>query len=53
MFWGVLLILAGLILLGSKLHFIPGDFWDYLWPLVLIAWGAKVIFDRRSGHKDE
>jgi hypothetical protein len=48
MFWGFALIVAGGLMLLSELHMIPGDFWDYLVPIILIALGAKMIFDRKK-----
>ncbi|MCX6829245.1 MAG: DUF5668 domain-containing protein [candidate division Zixibacteria bacterium] len=50
MFWGIAFIIAGLLLLLSQLHVIAGDFWDYLLPIVLIALGAKMMFDRKRHH---
>jgi len=47
MFWGIALLIAGLLLLLSQLGYISGDFWDYLIPIVLIALGAKMIFERK------
>ncbi|SYZ74177.1 hypothetical protein TRIP_C60447 [Candidatus Zixiibacteriota bacterium] len=47
MFWGIAFLIAGALLLLSRLNVIPGDFWDYLIPIVLIALGAKMIFDRK------
>jgi uncharacterized membrane protein YfcA len=47
MFWGIAFIIAGVLLLLSQLRVIPGDFWDYLLPIVLIALGAKMMFDRK------
>jgi len=48
MFWGVVFILAGILLLGHQMDYIPGDFWDYFWPVILIAFGVKVLFDHKS-----
>jgi hypothetical protein len=47
MFWGIAFLIAGGLLLLSRMHVITGDFWDYLVPIVLIALGAKMIFDRK------
>jgi hypothetical protein len=48
MFWGVLLVLAGLIMLADEMGYIRGDIWDYLVPIILVAIGVKVIFGERS-----
>ena len=46
MFWGMILIIAGLLMLADHLNIIHGHFWQYLWPMVLIALGASMIFRR-------
>ena len=50
MFLGFAFLMAGALLLLSKLDIIRGDFWDYLIPIVLIALGAKMIIERRQHH---
>lgn len=47
--FGLFLVLAGLALLGERLGWLPQRF-DWLFPAILIAWGAGEIFQRlRSG----
>jgi len=53
MFIGILLLLIGALLLLDKLGIIYGDFWDYLWPVALIALGASMIFERRKKSIDD
>jgi len=48
MFIGALLILAGAILLLDKMGYMPGDFWDYFWPVIIIALGIKILFSKRK-----
>jgi len=50
MFIGFVILVAGILLLLSKMGYISGGFWDYIWPILLIALGAKIIFDRKK-HK--
>ncbi len=50
MFFGVLLLAMGILMLLEKLGVIYGDFWDYLWPVAIIALGASMIVDRKKGH---
>jgi len=50
MFLGIGFLLAGALLLLSKLDVIRGDFWDYLIPIVLIALGAEMIINRKRRH---
>jgi uncharacterized membrane protein HdeD (DUF308 family) len=47
MFWGFALLVAGALMLLSRLDIIRGDFWDYLVPIILIALGAKMIIERK------
>ena len=48
MFVGFAFVIAGVLLLLSKLDIISGGFWDYFWPILLVALGAKMIFDRKK-----
>ncbi len=48
MFIGFALLVAGILLLLAKLDIISGGFWDYFWPILLVALGAKMIFERRK-----
>lgn len=48
MFIGFVLILAGILLLLNHLHIIPGDFWDYIWSILLVALGLDMVFKRRK-----
>jgi uncharacterized membrane protein HdeD (DUF308 family) len=48
MFIGLILIIAGILLILSRMDIISGGFWDYFWPIILIALGGKLIFDRRK-----
>ena len=45
MFLGVVVILIGVILLLERLNIIEGGFSTY-WPVLLIALGASMIYDR-------
>ena len=53
MFIGILLLLFGVLLLLDQLGIIYGDFWDYLWPVALIALGGSMIFEHRKKSTDE
>lgn len=43
-FWGVILIAAGLLFLLNNLGILAVDVWDLLWPLFLIALGAWILY---------
>jgi hypothetical protein len=51
MFWGAVLIVAGILLLLSRAGVIPGTVWDYLLPIVLIGIGANIIFKRSKRQR--
>lgn len=46
--WGVFLLLAGGVLLAEKLGWLPNGA-DWLFPVILIAWGASELFQRLRG----
>lgn len=48
LFWGLLLIILGSLLLLSNLGVISQDIWNY-WPLILILVGLKLLF-HAYGH---
>jgi hypothetical protein len=51
MFWPLMLISAGVLLLLSNLGYLPWESWSAiwrLWPLMLIAMGIDVLVGRRS-----
>jgi len=48
MFWGAILIVAGVLLLLSRAGVLPGSFWDYLLPIILIGIGANIILKRNK-----
>jgi hypothetical protein len=43
--FGLFLILAGLILLGERLGWVPRGM-DWLFPVILLAWGAGELYRR-------
>lgn len=43
--FALFLLLAGLVLLGQRLGWFPGEF-DWLFPVILITWGASEIYQR-------
>ncbi len=49
MFFGVLLLLLGILMLLDRIGVISGPVWDYFWPLALVALGVAMIV--RSKHK--
>jgi uncharacterized membrane protein HdeD (DUF308 family) len=44
MFIGVLLLVMGILAILEKTGVIQGSFWDYLWPVALIALGIDFLF---------
>lgn len=47
MFFGLFLLLIGLMMLLEKFGLLKGDFWDYVWPALLVALGLAMIFKRK------
>ena len=50
MFIGVVLVIVGVVLLLERLEIIEGGLGTY-WPLLLVAVGAAMIFDRLRGKR--
>ena len=48
MFWGLLLVLLGVLMLMEQFGVIRGDMWDYFWPLALIALGISMVFRHKK-----
>lgn len=53
MFIGLILVIAGILLLLTRANVIPGDVWDYALPILLIAIGGRLLFNRRKGFHIE
>ena len=48
MFWGVALVVAGVLLVLSRAGVISGDLWDYILPIILIGIGVKLMLGRKQ-----
>ena len=48
-FWALILILAGVAFLLENFGVLPGNAWDVIWPLVLIALGLSFIIGKPPG----
>ncbi len=48
MFIGMLLILIGVVMFLDHLGYLPGDVWDYILPLALVALGASMVFKNKK-----
>jgi hypothetical protein len=51
MFFGVLLLILGGLMLLDQLGLLRGDMWDYFWPLVVIAIGVSIIIKHKQVKK--
>jgi fumarate reductase subunit C len=50
-FWGIILLLFGVLFLLDNLDLMYFDFWDFIgnwWPVILIVVGLSIIFKRKS-----
>ena len=52
MFFGALMVLFGLLMLLDRMGYLPGDLWEYFWPLALIALGISIVLKHRSRDKN-
>ena len=50
MFIGIVLVIVGAVLLLERLDIIEGDLGTY-WPLLLVAVGVAMIFNRLRGRR--
>ncbi len=49
-FWGLMLVLVGVVWLLSNLGILPENWWGVVFPLLLIAWGIMIwLGSRRTG----
>jgi len=49
MFFGIVLVIIGALLLLNELHIIHWSFWGFIWPVLIIAVGVKMIVgDKKS-----
>ncbi|NPV57552.1 MAG: hypothetical protein HPY76_12890 [Anaerolineae bacterium] len=46
LFWGIVILLIGALMLLTNLGMLPGSVWRYFFPLMLIAAGLYVLFGR-------
>jgi hypothetical protein len=52
LFWGVVLVLAGSILVLQNLGILPGSFWGVFWPLALILFGGWILIGPTLRHRE-
>lgn len=54
MFWGIILILIGALFLFQNFDMLDiGDIISTFWPLVLVAIGLKILYDRKSTNSED
>ena len=51
MFIGIILVAMGVLMILDKMGIIYGSFWDYLWPVALIALGVDFIFKNSKDRR--
>ncbi|MCK4858283.1 MAG: hypothetical protein KAT58_09965 [candidate division Zixibacteria bacterium] len=47
MFIGIFILALGVLFLLKSVSLIYGETWNLIWPLLIIAFGASLIFKRR------
>ena len=48
LFCGTALVLVGAVWLASNLELISEEWWEVVMPVLLIGWGAAIVFGSRS-----
>ncbi len=51
LFWGVIIIIIGLLWLSTNLGIISGGFWSEiwrLWPIIFVIWGVSLLFSQKG-----
>lgn len=43
MFFGIVLVILGALLLLNEMDIIYWSFWSYIWPILIIAVGVRMI----------
>ena len=51
MFFGLIIIIIGLVFLLKNLGLIGGDVWPIIWPSLVIVIGLSFIFKKRKQEK--
>lgn len=44
MFFGLIIVLIGVVFLLQNLGVITGDAWNYIWPVIIILIGLSMLF---------
>ena len=51
MFFGLALVIIGIIFLLEKLGIVSGPIWSYVWPSLLILLGSNMVLGKRRWGK--
>ena len=52
LFCGASLVVIGAVCLSSNLGLISEEWWEIVIPVLLIGWGAAIVFGSRSDEKE-
>lgn len=52
MFFGIVLVIIGVLLLLNEMNIIYWSFWSYIWPVIIIAVGTRMIIGEKSKRKN-
>ncbi len=52
-FWGLLFIAVGILLLMSSLGIMPWSYWWRLWPLAFVFLGVAILISKPPSDKDK
>lgn len=48
---GFLFVIVGVLWLLQQMGYIVGDFWQFVWPIIIILVGLSMIENRRDNNK--
>lgn len=41
--FGLIVVIIGMLMLLQTMGLIPGSFWDYVWPIIIILFGLSIL----------
>lgn len=53
MFFGIILVILGALMLLNQAGIIHWSFWGFLWPALIIAVGVRMIAGEKKGAKKQ
>jgi len=51
MFFGLIVLIVGVVFLLKNVDVIGGEIWTIIWPCLIIALGLSILFKRKKNEK--